>query len=120
MKAAMKTKKATAKPKVKRTAMKKKTVSKIAVGKLARSSVFNGNKEKTSGGLVKSALTKNKDGKIVCKAASIRAKKAFGNSVLAKWAKATKEARKQLGIKGFCPLGGKTAQGKALHAKVLS
>merc|ERR1712113_258058 len=33
---------------------------------------------------------------------------------------ACKKARKELGIKGFCPVGGKTAQGKALYAKVKS
>merc|ERR1712126_668717 len=107
-----------AKAVTKKIVMKKKSVSKIAIGKLARAAVFRGSKEKTTGGLTKATLIKNKGGKIVAKSASLRAKKAFASSALAKWAKATKEARKLLGIQGFCPLGGKTPQGKALYAKV--
>merc|ERR1712241_711158 len=97
-------------------AMKK--VSVIAKGKYARVSVFKGKKAKTSGGLTKATLAKSKSGKIVSKAASLRGKKNFANSALKKWCVATAQARKQLGIKGFCAVGGKTAQGKALYAKV--
>merc|ERR1712037_240939 len=107
MKAAMKAKKA----------MK---VSKVAKGKLARLVVFKGGKEKTSSGMTKAKLVKSKSGKIVSKAASANAKKAWANSPLKKWAEACKQARKALGVKGFVPLGGKTAQGKALYAKVKS
>merc|ERR1712165_378157 len=99
--------------------MKKKVVSKIAKGKLGRSQVFRGRKEKTTGGLTKATLIKNKEGKIVSKAASLRAKKNMSPAFKA-FADACKKARKDLGIKGFCPVGGKTAQGKALHAKVKS
>merc|ERR1711870_214298 len=83
----------------KKKAMKKKAmkVSKIAKGKRARSSVFRGTKEKTQSGLAKADMMKSKSGRIV-----------------------SKKARKELGIKGFCPVGGKTAQGKALYAKVKS
>merc|ERR1712051_203034 len=109
MKAAMKAMKA----------MKKRAASKIAKGKLGKSQVFRGSKEKTSGGLTKGSLIKNKHGKIVSKAASVRAKKTMSPAFRA-FADATKKARKDLGIKGFCPVGGKTAQGKALHAKVKS
>merc|ERR1712051_235736 len=109
MKAAMKAMKA----------MKKRAVSKIAKGKLGKAQVFRGLKEKTSGGLTKATLIKNKEGKIVSKAASVRAKKSM-NPAFKAFADATKKARKALGIKGFCPVGGKTAQGKALHAKVKS
>merc|ERR1712084_106611 len=102
-------------------AMKKvKKVSIIAKGKLAKAAVFKGKKEKTVGGLTKATLTKSKTGKIVSKAASARAKKAFAQSPLKKWCDAAKQARKEMGIKGFCPVGGKTAQGKALYAKVKS
>merc|ERR1719415_433086 len=101
-------------------AMKVKRSSVIARGKMARSIVFKGSKQKTGGGLTKDTLTKSKSGKIVSKAASTRAKKAFAQSALKKWCDACKKARKELKITGFCPVGGKTAQGKALYAKVKS
>merc|ERR1712014_149358 len=95
-------------------AMKK---SQVAKGKRAKSSVFRGTKVKTSGGLTKDQLMKNKYGKVVSKARSAAAKKGGKFSA---WAKATAAARKQLNIKGFVPMGGKTAQGKALYAKAKS
>merc|ERR1719158_1440753 len=102
-------------------AMKKvKKVSVIARGKLAKVAVFKGKKVKTVGGLTKDTLTKSKSGKIVSKAASARAKKAFAQTALKKWCDACKKARKELKIVGFCPVGSKTAQGKALYAKVKS
>merc|ERR1712126_555879 len=57
--------------------MKKKAMKKsvIAKGKRAKSSVFRGTKNKTSGGLKKSDLKKNKAGRIVSKKASDAAKK---------------------------------------------
>merc|ERR1719322_2005107 len=89
-------------------AMKKvKKVSIIAKGK----------KAKTVGGLTKATLAKSKSGKIVSKARSARAKKNWAQSALKKWIDAVKQARKQLGITGFCAVNGKTAQGKALYAK---
>merc|ERR1719158_1338139 len=101
-------------------AMKVKRTSIVAHGKLARSVVWRGGKQKTPGGLTKETLTKSKSGKIVSKAASARAKKAFAKSALKKWCDACKTARKDLKISGFCPVGGDTAQGKALYAKVMS
>merc|ERR1719168_239491 len=102
-------------------AMKKvKKVSVIAKGKLAKIAVFKGKKEKTVGGLTKATLTKSKSGKIVSKAASARAKKNFAQSALKKWCDAVKQARKEMGVTGFCAVNGKTAQGKALYAKVKS
>ena len=97
--------------------MKAKSV--IARGKLAKASVFRGTKVKTVGGLTKDKLTKNKFGKIVSKAASVRAKKSF-SARLGAWNKACAAARKALGVQGFCPMGGSTAQGKALYAKTKS
>merc|ERR1719195_2349451 len=99
---------------------KAKKVSKIAKGKRAKSSVFRGTKVKTSGGLKKSDLKKNKSGKIVSVKASAAAKKRKSAKIISAWGAATSKARKALGIKGFCPVGGKTAQGKALYAKVKS
>merc|ERR1740139_610752 len=95
-------------------------VSKIARGKRARSSVFRGSKEKTTSGLTKATLMKNTKGKIVSRKASAASKKKFASSAFKKWIDACKKARKELGIKGFSPVGGKTAQGKALYAKVKS
>merc|ERR1719400_1835000 len=119
MKAAMK---AAMKPAMKAAMKAKKAmkVSKIAKGKMARAVVFRGSKEKTGGGLTKDQLVKSKSGKIVSKAASARAKKAYAASPLKKWMEACRAARKQLNISGFCACGGKTAQGKALYAKTKS
>merc|ERR1712061_932009 len=95
---------------MKAKAMKVKKVSVIAKGRAAKAAVFSGRKAKTVGGLTKATLTKSK-------AASARAKKNFAGSALKKWGDAVKQARKALGIKGFCAVGGKSAQGKALYAK---
>ena len=110
-------KKSAMKKAMKKRAMK---VSTIAKGKRGKSSVFRGSKAKTSGGLTKSHLKKNKRGKVVSKKASDRAMKSKGAKVISAWGKAVKQARNALKIKGFCPVGGKTAQGKALLAKVRS
>merc|ERR1712051_76175 len=102
-------------------AMKKvKKVSKIAKGRGAKAAVLRGSKEKTVGGLTSANLIKNKRGKVVSKNASARSKKAFASSPLKKWSDAAKKARKALGITGFCAVGGTSAQGKALYAKVKS
>merc|ERR1711957_748343 len=98
-------------------AMKAMKKSKVGKGKLAKSLVFRGRREKTSGGLTKLALTKNKNGKVVSKSRSARGKKNFATSALKFWMEACKKARKELSVKGFCPVGGKTAMGKALYAK---
>merc|ERR1712050_138463 len=95
-------------------------VSKIAKNKRAKASVFRGRKEKTISGLTKATLMKSKTGKIVSKKSSAAAKKRFVNSEAKRWTDAVKKARKELGIKGFCAVGGKTAQGKALYAKAKS
>merc|ERR1719410_612298 len=110
MKKAMKSMKKAAKKTMKRKAMK---VSKIAKGKRAKSSVFRGTKEKTASGLKKSDLMRSKNGKVVTKKSHARGQKN-------KWAIACGKARKALGIKGFCPFGGKTPKGKALLAKARS
>ncbi|OLP84071.1 hypothetical protein AK812_SmicGene35089 [Symbiodinium microadriaticum] len=95
--------------------MKKKAVSKIAMGKRAKSVVFRGSKEKTSGGLAKSQLMKNKRGKVVSK--KMHAKGKTIQKFVQRWLDSVMTARKELGIKGFCAVGGKSAQGKALYAK---
>merc|ERR1719356_2041271 len=121
MKAGMKAMKAASMKAASMKAMKKvKKVSIVAKGKRAKVAVFNGKKEKTSGGLTKATLTKSKSGKIVSKAASAASKKKFAQSALKKWCDACKQARKQLNVKGFVAVGGKSAQGKALYAKAKS
>merc|ERR1712038_1769025 len=100
--------------------MKAKVVSKIARGPRAKLSVFAGRKAKTAGGLKQSDLAQNKNGKIVSKKMSAASKKKWATSKLKAWVVATKKARKELGITGFCAIGGSSAQGKALYAKVKS
>merc|ERR1712176_345827 len=100
-------------------AMKAMKKSVIARGKRARSSVFRGFKQKTSGGLTKDKLTRNKAGRIVSKARSAASKKGFASGA-GKWCKAVTAARKELNIKGFCAVGGKSVQGKAPYAKAKS
>merc|ERR1712176_985289 len=83
--------------------MKKKSrkgTGKIAKGRMAKSQVWKGRKSKTSGGLMKSALKKNKNGKIVSVKKSNLAMK--GKS--AKWATAVKASWKKLGLKKFTSL----------------
>merc|ERR1712139_42593 len=94
-------------------AMKKKTVSKIATGKRAKSSVFKGGKEKTVGGLTKADLVINSRGKVVSKKASAHAKKMYKNSPLKVWADAVQKARKEFGVKGFVAI----KKGSALYKK---
>merc|ERR1719221_31424 len=101
-------------------AMKKaKRVSIIAKGSRAKASVFSGRKQKTQSGLTKDGLIKNKNGRIVSKKSSARAKRAYSSTIKA-WADACKAARKALGVTGFVPIGGKSAAGRALYAKANS
>merc|ERR1719276_225567 len=120
----MKTMKAAMKKAMKKKAMKamktmkKRKAMKVSKGKNAKASVFRGTKEKTKTGLTKSNLTKSKRGKIVTKKASAAGKRNYKN--ISGWNKACMAARKALNIKGFCAIGGKSAQGKALLAKARS
>jgi len=85
-------------------------VSIIARGRGAKAKVLRGAKAKTSGGLTAADLVRNRYGKGVSKKAAARGKKTA-------WAVAVQGARKALGVKGFCPVGGKTTEGKALYSK---
>merc|ERR1719329_1728929 len=98
---------------MKKRAMKAKRVSKVARGRGAKARVLKGSKAKTVGGLKASDLCKNKHGKAV-------SKKMRARGLKNRWAQACKAARSALKIKGFCPFGGKTSQGKALLAKARS
>merc|ERR1719487_1478353 len=78
-------------------AMKKKRISKIAKGVMARALVLRGSREKTVGGMTANDLTRNKAGKVVSKKRSAIAKKS-------PWNAAVKKARTALKIKGFCAI----------------
>merc|ERR1712168_1007776 len=99
---------------------KAKRVSKVAKGRGAKARVFRGLKEKTSTGLTKSALVKNKVGRVVSKKKSAHEKKVYQKNGIAKWIKSVQQARKSLGIKGFQVVGGKTSKGQALLKKARS
>merc|ERR1719221_1829242 len=107
------------KAKVMKAMKKKKAMKKsiIARGKMAKAMVLRGSKAKTGGGLKKENLKKNKAGKIVSKKASESSKKRYAGSALQKWGKAVAQAKKELNLKGFVIVGGKSAQGRALYAK---
>merc|ERR1719228_1128873 len=94
---------------MKKAGMKKKAMKKSVIAK--------GKRAKTSGGLKKSDLTKNRNGKVVSKKASEAGKKNYKKNGLAKFTKAVQAARKALGIKGFQAIGGKSAKGQALLKK---
>merc|ERR1712070_1147045 len=101
-------------------AMKGARKSTVARGVGAKARVFSGQKVKTSGGLDKSQLKKNKRGKVVSKAASENGKKRFVKNGLKAWSDAVKQARKEMGLTGFVAIKGKSPQGKALYAKAKS
>merc|ERR550537_751021 len=98
--------------------MRKMAMKKSVIGK--RRGVWSGARHHTSSGLKKSDFKKNKAGKIVSRKASDATKKSKGYKKIVAWAAAFKSARKALGIKGFCPCGGKTRQGQQLLAKTRS
>lgn len=82
---------------VARKAKKAKKVKKAkTVGK--KWQVWKGTRVKTVGGLIKKDLMMNKNGKIVSKKQSQRAKK---NGGVKKWCAAIKQARKEMNLQGF-------------------
>merc|ERR1719482_1356040 len=91
---------------MKKRAMKKSVVAKGYKTRAgANRAVFEGRKMRTVGGLKKDSLIKNKNGRIVSKKASAKGK-------ANKWIKAVSKARASLKLKGFAPIGGKTAAGQ--------
>merc|ERR1719486_873047 len=94
-----------------------KRVSKIAKGRLAKFLVFKGTKEKTTSGLTKDDLVRNKRGKIVSRKKSALGKK-FDR--VRGWRESVMKARALMGMSGFVAMNGQTAQGKALYAKTRS
>merc|ERR1719478_2080276 len=94
--------------------MKAKRVSKIAKGPYAKALVLRGSKAKTSSGLTSANIFKNKRGKIVSKKSSAAGKKRFAN--IKGWFEAVQKARRELKIKGFVAINGKTQLGKAFYS----
>merc|ERR1719343_629606 len=94
---------------------KAKKVSIIARGRYAKSTVLKGKKIKTSGGLTREQLMKNKRGKVVSKRAAAQGKRAFRN--IQDWVSSVVAARKALQVSGFVAINGKSLQGKALYVK---
>merc|ERR1719436_1059288 len=93
---------------MKRAPAMKKRVSKIARGRMSHALVLRGAREKTSGGLTKCDLMRNKRGKVVSKKASARAKRAYAQ--IKGWSEALATARKALNFKGFVAINGKTSE----------
>merc|ERR1719498_1528590 len=92
--------------KAKKVSMKRKMAMKksvIARGKVAKARVFRGSKAKTVGGLKKADLVKNRQGKVVSRKASNRAKNSKSGKKIVAWSRAFVAARKALGVKGFKP-----------------
>merc|ERR1719411_1462430 len=96
-------------------AMKVKKTSIVARGTRAKSLVLSGRRKKTVGGMTSADLTKNAAGRIVSKKSRAHGKRAYAN--IKCWTLATQRARKALGLNGFVPVGGKTAQGMAFYKK---
>ena len=96
---------------------KKKRVSKVAKGRLAKSLVFKGKREKTVSGLTKDDIVLNKAGKLVSRKKSALGKK-FDR--VKGWRESFMKARAVMGVRGFVAMNGQTAQGKALYAKTRS
>jgi ankyrin repeat protein len=94
-------------------AMKVKKKGKIAKGKRAKVLVYKGHFQKTTGGLTISSLAKSKAGKIVSSRMQARGHKAYTN--IKPWVEAFKQARMQLGLKGFVAV----KKGSPLYEKTL-
>merc|ERR1712048_266508 len=82
--------------------------------------VYKGTRKSTAGNLKKADLKINKTGKVVSAKSSAASKKRYASSKAAKWIKSVSMARKALGVKGFCAVGGSKREGQALLAKARS
>merc|ERR1719166_64132 len=88
----------------------KRVTKKMQTGSMRQ--VWNGSKTFTKGGLTKSNLMVNKNGRLMSKKANAHGKKAF--AAVKSWTVACSKARKELGITGFVALN-RGAQGVALY-----
>ena len=87
----------------------------VAVGKLRKAMVFNGRRHRTSK-CFRCDLTKNRRGKVVSAQYQAKGLEAYERNIKT-WHQAVTKARQELGIAAFCPVGGKTRQGRALYKK---
>jgi hypothetical protein len=85
----------------------------VAKGRFAKVVVMRGSKSKTSGGLTKLDLIRNKRGRIVSSRASEAGKKRYLR--ISRWMSAVQQARRVLNVTGFVAINGKSLEGKALY-----
>merc|ERR1719415_53429 len=78
----------------------KRVTKKMQTGSMRQ--VWNGTKTFTKGGLTKSSLMVNKNGRLVSKKTHAHGKKAYAG--VQAWTAACTKARKELGIAGFVAL----------------
>ena len=86
-----------------------------ASGARAKTQVFKGSRDQTASGQKKEDLRKSKKGKVVSKKASLAGQQKY--EYIRKWTQSIQTAKSELAIVGFCPVGGKTKQGKQLYKK---
>merc|ERR1712012_84301 len=92
-----------------------KAASKVASGKLAKSMVLRGTKERTRSGLRKEDLLLNKRGKAVSKKRSALGRRQYRH--VEPWVDSVMEARRILHLRGFVAINGRTLPGKVLYAR---
>ena len=86
-----------------------------ASGARAKTQVLEGRRDQTASGQKKEELCKSKKGRVVSKKASLAGQQKYEH--IRKWTQAIQTAKSELAIVGFCPVGGKTEQGKQLYKK---
>eukprot|EP00811_Abedinium_folium_P007109 NODE_16558_length_988_cov_3.472706.p2 GENE.NODE_16558_length_988_cov_3.472706~~NODE_16558_length_988_cov_3.472706.p2 ORF type:complete len:132 (+),score=27.80 NODE_16558_length_988_cov_3.472706:78-473(+) len=89
--------------------------STIAFGKKAKLQVYRGKKLKTSGGITREGLMKNKHGKVVSKRRSANGRLRFKR--IEGWNESLMRARQMLHITGFVAINGRSWHGQALYMK---
>jgi len=89
------------------------STSTVASGRLSKWLVFSGARLRTSGGLKKDDLAKNKRGKIVSRRRLARGSQIFWQ--IKQWMECVVKCRANLNITGFVAVGGKANLGKRLY-----
>ena len=81
-----------------------------------RKQVMGGQLDKTRSGLGPQDLVYSRHtGKLIARQRSIKSASSYAGSKLQLWNSCVKEARRNLGITGFCAIKGKTPAGKRLY-----
>merc|ERR1711972_487639 len=94
-----------------KTVMRTRRRDNIARGRYRFAMVVKGTRSRTSGGLRKVDIMKNKVGRLVSKKRSLHGRKQYGNISL--WIESTTAARRELGISGWFNV----KRGTALYAR---